>query len=76
MAMEPLGYLPISSYGVSVLVTDEVFLSTLPFGRDSFDRQESQPAFSLRPEMSAYRLHILRFRSSSRSMRFIFLVQK
>lgn len=26
--------------------------------------------------MSAYRLHILRFRSSSRSMRFIFLVQK
>ena len=52
------------------------FLSTLPFGRDSFDRQESQPAFSLRPEMSAYRLHILRFRSSSRSMRFIFLVQK
>ena len=52
------------------------FLFTLPFGRDSIDRQESQPAFSLRPEMSAYRLHILRFRSSSRSMRFIFLVQK
>ena len=53
-----------------------MFLSTLPFGRDSFDRQENQPAFSLRPEMSAYRLHILRFRSSSRSMRFIFLAQK
>ena len=52
------------------------FLSPLPSGIDSIDRQESQPAFSLRMEMSAYRLHILRFRSSSRSMRFIFLVQK
>lgn len=39
-------------------------------------RLKSQPAFSLRLEMSAYRLHILRFRSSSCSMRFIFLVQK